>query len=209
MADSCLKEDKTQTHLTRSMTRYTSLILVAALIAAGLFLLLNHAKASAAVQTVVTVEFDDGNTDQYQALAILNAHAMHATFYVNTGFIGDSTHLSWSQLQDLFAAGNEIAGHTLTHANLKHLKYADVHYQVCPGSRQPARAQFPADIVRLPFRVVRCRHGTGRRGLRLQQWTWCLWRERYQGFCRDNPARRPVCYTDSAQSQAGNDRCHH
>jgi peptidoglycan/xylan/chitin deacetylase (PgdA/CDA1 family) len=120
-----------QTHLTRSMTRYTSLIIVTALIAGGLFLLLNHAKASAAVQTVVTVEFDDGNADQYQALAMLNAHAMHATFYVNTGFIGDSTHLSWSQLQDLFTAGNEIAGHTLTHANLKHLKYADAHYQVC------------------------------------------------------------------------------
>jgi hypothetical protein len=31
----------------------------------------------------------------------------------------------------LFTAGNEIAGHTLTHANLKHLKYADAHYQVC------------------------------------------------------------------------------
>lgn len=120
-----------KTYLTRSMTRYTSLILVAALIAGGLFLLLNHANASAAVQTVVTVEFDDGNSDQYQALAMLNAHTMHATFYVNTGFIGDSTHLSWSQLQDLFAAGNEIAGHTLTHANLKHLKYADAHYQVC------------------------------------------------------------------------------
>jgi peptidoglycan/xylan/chitin deacetylase (PgdA/CDA1 family) len=120
-----------QTQVTRSIARYTSMILVAALIAGGLFLVLYHAKASAVVQTVVTIEFDDGNADAYQALAMLNGDGMHATFYVNTGFIGDSTHMSWSQLQDLFAAGNEIGGHTLTHANLKHLKYADAHYQVC------------------------------------------------------------------------------
>jgi len=46
---------------------------VAALIAGGLFLVLYHAKASAVVQTVVTIEFDDGNADAYQALAMLNA----------------------------------------------------------------------------------------------------------------------------------------
>jgi hypothetical protein len=73
MADSCLKEDKMQTQVTRSIARYTSMILVAALIAGGLFLVLYHAKASAVVQTVVTIEFDDGNADAYQALAMLNA----------------------------------------------------------------------------------------------------------------------------------------
>jgi hypothetical protein len=49
------------------------MILVAGLIAGGLFLVLNHAKASAVVQTVVTIELDDGNADAYQALAMLNA----------------------------------------------------------------------------------------------------------------------------------------
>ena len=48
----------------------------------------------AAGQTVVTIGFDDGNADQYTARAILSAHNMHATFFVNTGVIGDSTHLS-------------------------------------------------------------------------------------------------------------------
>jgi peptidoglycan/xylan/chitin deacetylase (PgdA/CDA1 family) len=79
----------------------------------------------------VTIEFDDGNADQYQALAMLNAHGMHATFYVNTGFIGDSTHLTWTQLQQLFAAGNDIGGHTLTHTDLKKLKTAAARQQVC------------------------------------------------------------------------------
>src|SRR5262252_1484425 len=131
MADCCLKEDIMQTPFTHSLARYARLILAAALLSGGTFLPLHHVTASAAARTVVTIEFDDGNADQYQALAMLTAHGMHATFYVNTGFIGDTTHLSWSQLQSLFAAGNEIGGHTLTHANLKHLKYADAHYQVC------------------------------------------------------------------------------
>jgi hypothetical protein len=39
--------------------------------------------------------------------------------------------MSWSQLGDLFAAGNEIGGHTLTHAHLKHLKTADARHEVC------------------------------------------------------------------------------
>jgi peptidoglycan/xylan/chitin deacetylase (PgdA/CDA1 family) len=85
----------------------------------------------ATVQTVVTIQFDDGNADAYQALSILSAHGMHATFYVNSGFIGDSTHMSWSQLQNLYSAGNEIAGHTLTHQDIKKLKTADARYQVC------------------------------------------------------------------------------
>jgi peptidoglycan/xylan/chitin deacetylase (PgdA/CDA1 family) len=87
--------------------------------------------ATASAPTVVSIQFDDGNADQYQALAMLTAHGMHATFYINSGFIGDSSHMTWSQLHDLYAAGNEIAGHTLTHQNLKKLKTADARYQVC------------------------------------------------------------------------------
>jgi peptidoglycan/xylan/chitin deacetylase (PgdA/CDA1 family) len=81
--------------------------------------------------TVVTIEFDDGNADQYQALALLSARGMHATFYVNTGVIGDSAHMSWAQLVDLFNAGNDIGGHTLTHVDIKKLKTADARQQVC------------------------------------------------------------------------------
>jgi peptidoglycan/xylan/chitin deacetylase (PgdA/CDA1 family) len=81
--------------------------------------------------TVVSIQFDDGVADQYGALPILNAHGMHATFYVNSGFVGDSTHMTWAQLQDLYAAGNEIAGHTLTHVNIKPLKTADARAEVC------------------------------------------------------------------------------
>jgi len=109
------------------------LAVVVAFVAAGATLLFfsRPQTASATVQTVVTIQFDDSNADQFQALDMLNAHGMHATYYVNTGVLGDSAHLSWVQLQSLFAAGNDIGGHTLTHANLKHLKTADARLQVC------------------------------------------------------------------------------
>jgi endoglucanase len=82
-------------------------------------------------QTVVTIQFDDGTADQLEALTILQARGMAATFYVNSAVIGDADHLSWTDLASLDAAGNEIAGHTLTHANLKHLKTAAARQEVC------------------------------------------------------------------------------
>jgi len=103
------------------------LALVASLAVAGS----GGSVAAATATTVVSIQFDDGVADQYGALAILNAHGMHATFYVNSGFIGDSAHMSWTQLQDLAAAGNEIAGHTVRHVNIKKLKTADARQEVC------------------------------------------------------------------------------
>src|SRR5690349_16857098 len=95
-------------------------------LALSLFLLVGASTlpVSATAPTVVTIEFDDGNLDQYTIRSILATHGMRATFYVNTGTIGDATHLSWTQLHDLATDGNDIGGHTLNHVNLKHLKMA-------------------------------------------------------------------------------------
>jgi endoglucanase len=82
-------------------------------------------------ETIVSIQFDDGVADQFGALPILNAHGMHATFYVNTAVIGDADHMSWPQLADLAAAGNEIAGHTLHHDNIKPLKEEAARLEVC------------------------------------------------------------------------------
>ena len=79
----------------------------------------------------VTLGFDDGYADQYTAGAILTAHGMHATFFVNSGVIGDPVHMTWAQLTDLYTDGNEIAGHGLTHANLKNLKGTALRQEVC------------------------------------------------------------------------------
>lgn len=82
-------------------------------------------------EVVVTIGFDDGNADQYTARTILAMHGMHATFFVNSGVIGDSDHLTWAQLSDLYSDGNEITGHGLTHANLKKLKGLALRQEIC------------------------------------------------------------------------------
>jgi peptidoglycan/xylan/chitin deacetylase (PgdA/CDA1 family) len=126
-----MKGKKMHRHL---VWRIACVVGLVTLVGSGALLIGHHsvkAQAAATSPTVVTIQFDDGNADQYQALAMLTAHGMHATFYVNTSFIGDSSHLSWQQLQDLFAAGNDIGGHTLTHTNLKKLKTVDAEHQVC------------------------------------------------------------------------------
>lgn len=89
--------------------------------------------AYAAPITIVTIGFDDGTIDQYDTLPILEVHGMHATFFINTGPIlaNDPDHLRIDQLTDLFLAGNEIAGHTVTHANIQPLSTADARAEVC------------------------------------------------------------------------------
>ena len=115
--------------------RSPSVRLIAAFAAAAGLLALSspatQARSSATSPTVVTIQFDDGDADQIGALPILDTHGMHATFYVNSGFIGDATHMTWAQLGDLYAAGNEIGGHTLTHENIKKLKTGPARQQVC------------------------------------------------------------------------------
>jgi len=60
------------------------------------------ASSAAAGQTIVSITFDDGSADQYQGLAALNAHGMHATYFLNSPKIsGDSDFMTWSQIADL------------------------------------------------------------------------------------------------------------
>src|SRR5215813_7419878 len=74
--------------------------------------------AAGQVRTIVSIQFDDGNR-QTAAEAILKKHHMHGVFFVNTGYIGTGNgYLTWKQLHQLAADGNEIAGHTLTHRDL-------------------------------------------------------------------------------------------
>ena len=81
--------------------------------------------------TVVTIQFDDGNADVFQWLGPLNNHGFPATFYVNSGTIGTTGHLTWAQLTSLVQAGNEVGSHTIDHVDLKKLKLADARFQVC------------------------------------------------------------------------------
>jgi peptidoglycan/xylan/chitin deacetylase (PgdA/CDA1 family) len=111
----------------------------------------NPAPAAAAASTVVTIGFDDGTVDQLGALPILQAHGMTATFFVNTGFLGDAEHLSWVDLRTLSAAGNEIAGHTLNHVNLAPLTTAEARQEVCNDRNNLLNNGFQPTSFAYPF----------------------------------------------------------
>ena len=81
--------------------------------------------------TVVTFGFDDGIATQYAHRSILQAHGAHATYFINSNNVGKPGYVTWAQLADLAASGNEIGGHTLDHANLPTVPAAEQQRQVC------------------------------------------------------------------------------
>jgi len=109
--------------------------------------------APAVVQTIVTIEWHDGNADQTGVRRPLARHDMHATFLVNTGPIlaGDTSKLTPEDLQRLAAAGNEIAGHTLDHVNVQPLPVADARYQVCTDRNNLLAMGFQPTSFAYPF----------------------------------------------------------
>ena len=86
--------------------------------------------AGAATTTVVSLTFDDGLANQSVVPAMLQAHGMRGTFYVNTNLI-DAGGLTWAQLQAYQAAGHEIGGHTLDHADLPSVPLEQAGTQIC------------------------------------------------------------------------------
>ena len=106
---------------------------------------------AAPTSTVVTIGFDDGTAEQLDALPILQAHGMTATFFVNTAAIGDAEHLSWADLHTLSNAGNEIAGHTLHHVNLAPLTTAEARQEVCTDRNNLLAQGFQATSFAYPF----------------------------------------------------------
>ena len=73
------------------------------------------------VKTKVSLTFDNGSVGQYTLgyLKALKPHGDTATFYVNSGTVSVSGNtMTWSQLGDLAAAGNDIGGKTVNATNL-------------------------------------------------------------------------------------------
>ncbi|MBV8203414.1 MAG: polysaccharide deacetylase family protein [Candidatus Eremiobacteraeota bacterium] len=76
-----------------------------------------HAGQRGACEAALT--FDDGYDDvATYALPLLRQTGARATFYIATGFVGQSGHVSVRQLRALAAAGMEIGAHTVHHVDL-------------------------------------------------------------------------------------------
>ena len=73
-------------------------------------------------QKSVAITFDDGSETDFSAAApILRQSGFGATFYITSGWVGQSGHLSVSQLNELTHQGFEIGCHSMSHAYLTDL----------------------------------------------------------------------------------------
>jgi peptidoglycan/xylan/chitin deacetylase (PgdA/CDA1 family) len=88
----------------------------------------------------VTFSWDDGKYSMYHVawLHALQPHGVVSTFNINTGDTGTGSsgdglpgYMTWANLQELYAAGNEIAGHTVNHINLLTADGATRLHQAC------------------------------------------------------------------------------
>ncbi|MEZ2389059.1 polysaccharide deacetylase family protein [bacterium RCC_150] len=109
-------------------------LLIAALFNTAMFV----QPAQAAGPLVVTLTFDDANADQVAAANYLNSKGMHGTFFLPSGFLnatdpngGPAPYMTTAQALALQSAGNEIAGHTVTHPDLAQMDANEVKRQIC------------------------------------------------------------------------------
>lgn len=70
-------------------------------------------------ERAVAITFDDGYLDAYaEALPLLRARGMVATFYVVQSFIGQDGYMGTDELRELHAAGMELGAHSVSHLDL-------------------------------------------------------------------------------------------
>ncbi|MCI0141081.1 polysaccharide deacetylase family protein [Arthrobacter bambusae] len=123
-----------------------------ALVVAGLLAAVGFAApAHAAPNTVVSLTFDDGNADQLTAEATMKSLGLVGTFFITTGWIDQPTYLTTANLHQIFADGNEIGGHTVTHPDLVSLIPAEATRQICDGRVALMNMGFKVTSFAYPF----------------------------------------------------------
>jgi peptidoglycan/xylan/chitin deacetylase (PgdA/CDA1 family) len=119
-----------------------------------LLLILTHVlvdKPNSVHRTIVTLGFDDGSADQFLTRPMLAAHKMHAVYYIISGFTGQPGYMTWQQLADLYADGNEIGGHTLHHAVLTTLTGKPLLDEICGNRADLAKHELNPQSFAYPF----------------------------------------------------------
>ncbi len=83
-------------------------------------------------QGIVSIDFDDGWTNQYtNAAPLMNKYGLHGTYYIISGELTDQPdYMSKAQISSLIANGNEIGSHTITHPDLTTLTLAQAQNQM-------------------------------------------------------------------------------
>jgi len=109
----------------------------------------NAAKAPA--KTTVSLTFDDALASQTTAQTLLDQHKMKGTFYLISGDLGISGHLTVAQAQAMQADGQDIGGHTITHPDLPTLSESQQQHEICDGRSALAGFGLNAATFAYPF----------------------------------------------------------
>ncbi|MGO4491669.1 polysaccharide deacetylase family protein, partial [Arthrobacter sp. 2YAF22_2] len=108
--------------------------------------------ASAASPVIVSLTFDDSHVDQLAAAAYMNSKGLKGTFYIPSGFLNsDPVYMNTAQALALQTAGNEIAGHTVTHPDLTLADTAEEQRQICNDRRALTALGFRITSFAYPF----------------------------------------------------------
>ncbi|MBV8363995.1 MAG: polysaccharide deacetylase family protein [Candidatus Eremiobacteraeota bacterium] len=84
----------------------------------------------------VVLTFDDGYADQYShALPLLRRFGDDATFYIITGELGKTNHLTWDELRLMQRDHMDIAAHGVKHDDLALMSDSQQWYQIATSIR--------------------------------------------------------------------------
>jgi peptidoglycan/xylan/chitin deacetylase (PgdA/CDA1 family) len=126
---------------------------VVALLTAGLSVGVVQPSATAAAvpKTIISLTFDDGNADQFQAAQTLKANGLVGTFFITTSWIGSAGYLTRENLNSLAADGNEIGGHSVTHPDLTAVSSSTATAEICNGKATLESWGFRVSSFAYPF----------------------------------------------------------
>ncbi|MEV6417560.1 polysaccharide deacetylase family protein [Kribbella sp. NPDC051718] len=125
--------------------RFAVLCAAVALAAGSLVAILQP--ATAATNTIVSLTFDDGQASQISTLPMLQSRGMRGTYYINSGWVGDSDYyMTWPEIHSLADAGNEIGSHTVHHTVLTNVSTATATREVCDDRTNIVAQGFPAPV---------------------------------------------------------------
>jgi peptidoglycan/xylan/chitin deacetylase (PgdA/CDA1 family) len=125
--------------------------------------------------TVVSLTFDDGLDSQYRLRSTLTSHNDDATFYINSGAVdaNEAGAMTWAQIHNLAADGNDIGGHTVTHEDITTGTFDFKWHQVCDDRARLVQQGFNPVSFAYPFAafnataesiVQACGYQSGRTG---------------------------------------------
>ena len=90
---------------------------------------------------VISIVFDDNYDNQISnAWSLMEDRGLVGTFYVLTSTVNTPGYLSFTDLQTLQAAGNEIASHGVSHTSFTFLEEPEIRYE-CSKSKTTLEAQ--------------------------------------------------------------------